>query len=89
MEDLGIVMNNIIEAEPADEEKPGDDDWGKKAPDSLRSMMLQREKANQYGTCHRSRQIWIHTEKIRMLNGYLTKLRLLTFESNHATTYIS
>lgn len=28
-EDLGIMMNNIIEAKAADEDKPCDDDWSK------------------------------------------------------------
>lgn len=61
-EDIGIIMNNIVQAKPADEDKPCDDNWSKKAPNSLGSMMLQSEKANQYGTGGRSWYIWIDSE---------------------------
>lgn len=59
MEDPSITFNNIVEAKPTNEDKPCDYNRSKQAPDSLGSMMLQSEKANQNGACDRRWHICI------------------------------
>lgn len=48
---LGMI-NYIVQAESTYKHKPDDNNWSKDDTDSVGSIPLQHEKANQDGTCY-------------------------------------